>query len=282
MGKSVFNKTRKVLMRIFNFKLLAKGIYQYWQQIAILAVLLAIVVHKDMSLQFSLSAATVNRLVESSGLIAAAESATVQTTGMDLGASLWQALRTGDKPATVVPAVVPKGSTDDNLANTYSNMTYKQPAAAYTSKLKKQRAYISRFAEVAKVEMRKYGIPASITLAQGLIESNAGESRLVSENNNHFGIKCFSSKCRKGHCSNYTDDSHKDFFRKFGTAWESYRAHSLMLQGRRYKELKRLGNKDYKGWARGLKQAGYATDTRYAQKLINIIEELKLYQYDGR
>ena len=128
--------------------------------------------------------------------------------------------------------------------------------------------------------MRKYGIPASITLAQGLIESNAGESRLSKENNNHFGMKCFSKKCKKDHCSNFTDDSHKDFFRKYTTAWESYRAHSIMLGGDRYKHLKKLDKSDYKSWARGLKKAGYATDRRYAEKLIHIIEEMELYQYD--
>ena len=129
--------------------------------------------------------------------------------------------------------------------------------------------------------MRKYGIPASITLAQGLIETNAGDSRLAKQNNNHFGMKCFSKKCGKGHCSNFTDDTHKDFFRKYKSSWESYRAHSQLLIGRRYKHLKKLGNKNYKGWAKGLKKAGYATDRRYAEKLINIIDELKLYRFDN-
>ena len=128
--------------------------------------------------------------------------------------------------------------------------------------------------------MNKYGIPASITLAQGLLESNVGESRLSTRNNNHFGMKCFSKSCGKGHCSNFTDDSHKDFFRKYGSAWESYRAHSKMLGGKRYRSLKKLGKKDYKNWAKGLKKAGYATDKRYAEKLINLIETLELYQYD--
>ncbi len=133
------------------------------------------------------------------------------------------------------------------LSNDYSNMTYHEKsknASGLTSsslrKIKKQRNYIKRFSEVARSEMRKYGIPASITLAQGLIESNAGDSRLSNENNNHFGIKCFSKKCKKRHCSNFTDDSHKDFFRIYGTAWESYRAHSIILGGKRYKHLKKL------------------------------------------
>ena len=128
--------------------------------------------------------------------------------------------------------------------------------------------------------MEKYGIPASIILAQGLIETNAGESRLSVRNNNHFGMKCFSKKCRKGHCSNFTDDSHKDFFRKYKTAWESYRAHSHLLNAKRYRHLKKLGTKDYKGWAKGLRKAGYATDKRYAEKLINLIETLRLDKFD--
>jgi flagellum-specific peptidoglycan hydrolase FlgJ len=185
----------------------------------------------------------------------------------------------------------------DNLSNTYSNMTYhkdKQSTpfafsatlggnaekSAYQTKRKKQDAYVARFAHVAKAEMKKYGIPASITLAQGLIESNAGESRLSKQNNNHFGMKCFSKKCSKGHCSNFTDDSHKDFFRKYETAWESFRAHSQLLTANRYRRLFQLHQTDYKGWANGLQKAGYATDPKYAQKLIHIIEELELGQYD--
>ncbi len=179
-------------------------------------------------------------------------------------------------------------SENKHLSNDYSNMTYHEDAknvssisASGAQKVKKQQNYIKRFAEVARSEMRKYGIPASITLAQGLIESNAGESRLSKENNNHFGMKCFSKKCKKGHCANFTDDSHKDFFRKYETAWESYRAHSILLGGDRYKHLKDLEKADYKGWAIGLKKAGYATDKRYAEKLIHIIEEMQLYQFDN-
>ena len=177
---------------------------------------------------------------------------------------------------------------NDNFSNDYSNMTYHEPSKNITQqtqaaldKINKQRNYIKRFSEVARSEMRKFGIPASITLAQGLIESNAGDSRLAVENNNHFGLKCFSSKCKKGHCSNFTDDSHKDFFRKYDTAWESFRAHSNLLNRERYKQLKKLSPSDYKGWAHGLKAAGYATDKRYAEKLIHIIEEMDLTQFDN-
>lgn len=140
--------------------------------------------------------------------------------------------------------------------------------------------YVKQFAPVAVAEMKKYGIPASVTLAQGLLESNAGESRLATENNNHFGIKCFSKNCKKGHCTNHSDDSHKDFFRKYPSAWESYRAHSVFLQRNRYRHLLKLPRTDYKSWARGLSKAGYATDPKYADKLIRIIETLHLHQYD--
>jgi len=140
--------------------------------------------------------------------------------------------------------------------------------------------YLKRFTPIAQTEMKRYGIPASITLAQGLLESDAGGSRLAKQNNNHFGIKCFSRTCKKGHCANFTDDSHKDFFRKYGSAWESYRAHSLFLLKDRYKHLLNLESTDYKSWAKGLRKAGYATDKRYADKLINLIEALNLQAFD--
>jgi len=188
------------------------------------------------------------------------------------------------KTVTVAPKKE-KVSQQGNLANTYSNMIYesdkkKTPSNARLRKREKQAAYVKRFYKVAQTEMKKYGIPASITLAQGLIESNAGESRLSRKNNNHFGMKCFSKKCGKGHCSNFTDDSHKDFFRKYKTSWDSYRAHSILLKNKRYRPLFKLDKKDYKSWAHGLKKAGYATDRLYAKKLITLIEDLKLDQFD--
>lgn len=140
-------------------------------------------------------------------------------------------------------------------------------------------AYINRFYKTAQAEMVRFGIPASISLAQGLVESRAGDSKLARQNNNHFGIKCFSRRCKKGHCSNFTDDTHKDFFRVFASPWESWRAHSQMLASGRYTKLKRYG-RDYRQWAYGLKAAGYATDRTYAEKLIGVIEQYELYQYD--
>lgn len=141
------------------------------------------------------------------------------------------------------------------------------------------RQYITRFSKIAVQEMKKYGIPASISLAQGLIESRYGTSKLAVNNNNHFGMKCFSKNCRKGHCSNYSDDHHKDFFRIFKNPWESWRAHSLMLANGRYTRLKKYG-KNYRQWAHGLEQLGYATDRTYAEKLIGVIERYDLHRFD--
>ena len=140
--------------------------------------------------------------------------------------------------------------------------------------------YVERYVRVAIAEKEKFGIPVCITLAQGLLESDAGCSRLAHDNNNHFGIKCFSKKCKKGHCSNYSDDHHKDFFRIYINVWTSFRNHSEFLQKKRYRKCFDLKATDYKGWARELKKAGYATDPKYADKLIGVIEGLELWQFD--
>lgn len=139
-------------------------------------------------------------------------------------------------------------------------------------------AYVARFAHIAQQEQAKFGIPASISLAQGIIESRYGTSTLAIKNNNHFGIKCQSRGCKKGHCTNHSDDSHKDFFRKFNTAWESWRAHSNVLMSPRYKAARGHG---YRKWAQILKSKGYATDRNYANTLISTIEKYKLYRYDN-
>lgn len=141
--------------------------------------------------------------------------------------------------------------------------------------------YVARFSPVAVAEMHKYGIPASVILAQGLLESDAGQSQLAKRTNNHFGMKCFSKRCRKGHCLNFSDDSHKDFFVKYGNSWGSYRAHSQFLKNsKRYTHLFDLDSSDYRAWAHGLAKAGYATDKKYADKLIALINNLQLYRYD--
>lgn len=141
------------------------------------------------------------------------------------------------------------------------------------------KAYINKFKDIARTEMYKYGVPASISLAQGLIESRAGTSKLAVENNNHFGMKCFSKKCGKGHCTNFTDDTHKDFFLKFKNPGDSWRQHSVMISSGRYAYLKKYG-RDYRRWAFGLKAVGYATDRTYAEKLIGVIQRYDLDRYD--
>lgn len=140
--------------------------------------------------------------------------------------------------------------------------------------------YVERFSGIAVEEMKKFAIPASISLAQGLIESRAGTSKLAVNNNNHFGIKCFSRNCKKGHCTNFTDDTHKDFFRKFKNPWDSWRAHSQLLASGRYKKLKKYG-RDYRQWAYGLKSVGYATDPYYDKKLIDVINKYSLSKFDN-
>ena len=139
--------------------------------------------------------------------------------------------------------------------------------------------YIKKYAHTAVSEMRRTGVPASITLAQGLIESAAGQSELASKSNNHFGIKCHSDW--KGKKTYYDDDKSKECFRVYSSAAASFRDHSDFLRYQdRYKSLFSLDPTDYKSWARGLKKAGYATDPKYADKLIRVIEEYELYRYD--
>lgn len=147
---------------------------------------------------------------------------------------------------------------------------------------KRDKAYILRFQNVARAEMNKFGIPASVKIAQALIESDGGTSFLATSANNHFGIKCKQRNCKKGHCVNRADDSHKDFFLIHASAWESYRAHSNLIAdpGWRYAHLIGKCGKDYKCWATGLREAGYATDKKYDQKLIHRIEKYKLHLLD--
>ncbi len=139
--------------------------------------------------------------------------------------------------------------------------------------------YIQEFAPFATKEMRRTGIPASIKLAQGILESNFGNSNLAREANNHFGIKCHANYQGKGYYMN--DDAANECFRVYDKAIDSWHDHSEFLRTRpRYAHLFKLDPKDYKAWAKGLKDAGYATNPQYANLLIRIIEERKLHQYD--
>lgn len=139
--------------------------------------------------------------------------------------------------------------------------------------------YIDTFYMTAVREMNAYGIPASITIAQGILESGNGNSRLAVEANNHFGIKCH--KGWEGPSIRHDDDALQECFRKYENADESYRDHSLFLTSRdRYASLFELRPTDYKAWARGLKKAGYATSPTYARRLIELIEDNHLYVFD--
>ena len=149
------------------------------------------------------------------------------------------------------------------------------------SRNKQYEDYIKEYREVAVEEMRRYHIPASITLAQGLLESGAGQGTLARKSNNHFGIKCGGDW--RGKTVKHDDDARNECFRVYKNAKESYRDHSKFLAGRsRYAALFKLNITDYKGWAHGLKKAGYATNHRYAYQLIDIIERYDLYKYDTK
>lgn len=140
--------------------------------------------------------------------------------------------------------------------------------------------YIDKYAEWAVDEMKRTGIPASITLGQAILESGSGNSRLTVEGNNHFGIKCHSDW--KGEKFYEDDDAEQECFRKYKSAYESFKDHSEFLrQHNRYAFLFDLDPTDYKGWAKGLQKAGYATNPKYADILIGLIERHQLYIYDS-
>ena len=139
--------------------------------------------------------------------------------------------------------------------------------------------YVNYYSNIAMDEMIQYGIPASITLAQGILESGAGKGRLAVEANNHFGIKCHDWNGKKIY---HDDDEKQECFRKYDNPEYSYRDHSLFLKNRgRYSFLFDFDKDNYKQWAKGLKKAGYATDPKYPQKLIDLIERYELYKFDN-
>lgn len=140
--------------------------------------------------------------------------------------------------------------------------------------------YVAQFKDIAKGNMKQYGIPASIILAQGILESGAGSGTLSKTANNHFGIKCHTGWT--GESVRHDDDSDQECFRKYKDPAESYRDHAEFLTGRsRYANLFKLEKGDYEAWAKGLKAAGYATDPKYPDKLISYIERYNLHQYDA-
>ena len=142
-----------------------------------------------------------------------------------------------------------------------------------------RKVYIEKYSSIAVEEMKRTGVPASITLAQGILESDAGRSRLATKANNHFGIKCHNDW--KGRTIREDDNQRGECFRVYPSEASSFKDHSDFLRSRdRYKSLFELEQTDYKGWADGLKKAGYATDPAYASKLIKLIEDYELWRYD--
>ena len=179
------------------------------------------------------------------------------------------------------PTVVIKKTNENNNSSSNSSKTEILEA---TTRVKVTTeivlAYISQYKDIAKNNMKQFGIPSSICLGQGILESGAGTGPLSSLANNHFGIKCHQDWA--GPSVKYDDDSAQECFRKYDQAGESYNDHALFLKGRRwYEPLFKLDKADYKSWAKGLKAAGYATDPKYSEKLIAIIERYHLDQYDA-
>lgn len=189
--------------------------------------------------------------------------------------------RTSQRTTKKDPRKQPNTQTT-NTQNTGDQQDAPDTTQATPTELSYQEAvawYIDTFSQVAKDEMVLYGIPASITMAQGILESGAGRSDLTQRANNHFGIKCHTEWT--GERVYHDDDAAQECFRKYKDAKYSFRDHSLFLTGRsRYASLFDLRQDDYKGWARGLKKAGYATDPKYPSKLISIVERYELYKLD--
>lgn len=182
--------------------------------------------------------------------------------------------RTVKKPATQTSRTASQQRNSGNKSNEELKAT---SAVKVTTEVVKQ--YITGYKETAKDNMRTHGIPASITLAQGILESGSGQGRLALQANNHFGIKCHTDWT--GETIRHDDDAKQECFRKYRHASESFRDHSLFLTSRsRYADLFTLDKGDYKGWAKGLRKAGYATDPKYPDKLISLIERYELYKYD--
>lgn len=179
------------------------------------------------------------------------------------------------KPRTVKVDRTKKNTTKEKEV-IVAEETVKETPEVYANKTEE---YIAIFSDIAQDEMRKYGIPASITLAQGILESASGKGRLSVEANNHFGIKCHNWTGAKIY---HDDDASQECFRKYKNAKYSFRDHSLFLTGRkRYSKLFNLEKDDYSGWAKGLRAAGYATDRKYPSKLISLIERYQLYRFDA-
>lgn len=294
--KQAFEDSRQRFKRLFK---------QFWLRIACFLLLILVFTQKEFSIQFTIGNAQTASIVDTQrggqqDLNATPYSTTValqEPSPKEEEDKWWKSIRKEKRDirqqmnlansATAVgsaltPAQQKAAAKFSNLgfvlSPNYAKEHQVDPAIVAT-KNKICQDYIAKYSTTAKEEADLFNIPASITLAQGLLESNAGASSLAAKENNHFGIKC-RKKCLGCRCANYTDDSRYDMFRIFDSAWESFRAHSKLLSSKRYKHLAKLPLTDYKNWAHGLQAAGYATDKRYASKLIKIIEVLELDRFD--
>lgn len=198
--------------------------------------------------------------------------------------SVIQTTKKGSKSNTSVTSKVKKESVG-HKSTTKPGQNYNQNTETLeaTTRVKVTNemvlAYIENYKGVAQANMEKYGIPASIILGQAILESGSGTGALSVQANNHFGIKCH--KDWLGQTIKYDDDAVDECFRKYYNASDSFRDHALFLTSKaRYAPLFELDKTDYKAWAKGLKAAGYATDTQYPAKLIGLIERYQLYKYD--
>ena len=257
---------------IFQFAL------RYWFQLFLLLVGLHLIFQKEISIQVNVQDRMSGDVSEQLRVAPAAVPASMKQEG---GAVQFSAVpQLSGRERSVEPA----GET-----RKFSNLTFiLQPSLVRHERvqpeiveehLEKCRQYVERFAKVAIAERKKYRVPASITLAQGLLATNAGESSLALETNNHFGFAC-RTDCRDCDCRSFGTGERSGAMRVFGTPWESYREHSLMMQSPRFSDLLALDTGNYKDWAKGLEKAGYSDDPYYAEKLIRLIVALDLYQFD--
>ncbi len=180
-----------------------------------------------------------------------------------------------DKPIAITPNSTQKNATKNRTVETIQSTS---KTVVYSNVVE---GYVQEYKGIAMGNMESYGIPASIILAQGILESGAGNGDLALSANNHFGIKCHTGWT--GESVKHDDDSDQECFRKYKDPAESYKDHALFLTGRsRYSALFSLPKGDYEAWARGLRSAGYATDPKYPEKLISYIERYNLHQYDAQ
>jgi flagellum-specific peptidoglycan hydrolase FlgJ len=264
-------------------------ILKHWLNMLLALMLTMLILKKDIRLTVSsgiesdktevkaLAVTQVSKTKKTKQKVALASVADVAIEQDDNGDGIIELL-----PKRAITAILPTKQKNENAANEFNIVSVfekskKIAPSVLDAKQAKCWDYVTRFVSVARAEKSKFGIPVSITLAQGLLESDAGESSLTRKANNHFGVKTFDKKV--AHVV-MKDDTPRDKFKKYNSAWESYRDHSQLLMRDHYKHLQFLSKTDYIGWAKGLKKAGYATDPFYAEKLVKIIESLQLYRFD--